>query len=134
MLDIDFGSARDDDLQPQSLCGCIGEDLQETRATLSIATFVKCVNDKDESVLRVARKGADEIKEERAFHRLRSQVWVITKVFCYNGSKRGEEFGEFVDESGEDAYGLAQIRVVPPAEKRSSKVVSLVKVCADRMG
>ena len=53
------------------------------------------------------------------------------KVFCYNVSKRGEEHGKFVDESGEDVYGFAQIRVVPPAEKRSSKVVSLVKACAD---
>src|SRR5258706_16018758 len=134
MLDIDFGSARDDDLQPRSLCGCIGQDLQETWSTLSIAALVKCVNGKDESVLGVARKGANEIKEERAFHRLWSKVWVVAKVFCYNGSKRGEEYGEFVDESGKYVYRLAQIRVVPPAEKRSSKVVSLVKACTDRMG
>src|SRR5258706_12759955 len=134
MLDIDFGSARDDYLQPRSLCGCIGQDLQETWATLSIATLVKCINDKDESVLRVVREGADEIKEERVFHRLRSKVWVLAKVFCYNGSKRREEYGKFVDESGKDVYGLAQIWVVPPAEKRSSKAVSLVKACANRMG
>ena len=63
MLDIDFSSARDDDLQPRSLCGCIGQDLQDTWATSSVATLVECVNNKDESVLRVARKGADEIKE-----------------------------------------------------------------------
>ncbi len=68
MLDIEFRSTGDDDLQPRSLCGCIGQDLQETWATLSIATLVKCVNYKHESVIRVARKGADEIKEERAFH------------------------------------------------------------------
>src|SRR5258706_2992674 len=49
MLDIDFGSACDDDLQPRSLCSCIGQDLQETWATFSIATLIKCVNDKDES-------------------------------------------------------------------------------------
>src|SRR5258706_1866015 len=134
MLDIDFGSARDDDLQPRSLCGCIGQDLQETCATLSIATLVKCVNDKDESVLWLARKGADEIKEERAFHRLRSEVWVVVKVFCYNSSKGGKEYGEFVDEGRKDVYGLAQIRVVPPAEKGSSKVLLLVKACTDRMG
>ena len=101
---------------------------------MSITALIKCVNDKDESVLRVARKGADEIKEERAFHRLWSKVRVVAKVVCYNGSKRGEEYGEFVDEGREDVYGLAQIRVVPPAEKCSSKVVSLVKACADRMG
>jgi hypothetical protein len=40
VLDIDFGSACDDDLQPRSLCGCIDQDLQETWATLSIATLV----------------------------------------------------------------------------------------------
>ena len=76
----------------------------------------------------------DEIKEESLFHRPRSKVWVVAKVFCYNGSKRREGYGEFVDESGTDVYGLAQIRVVPPAEKRPSEVVSLVKGCADRMG
>src|SRR5258706_15105103 len=97
MLDIDFGSARDDDLQPRRLCGGICQDLQETWASFSIATLVKCVNDKDESVLRVARKGAYEIKEERAFHRLQSKFWVVAKVVCYNGSKRGEVCGEFVD-------------------------------------
>ena len=101
---------------------------------MTIATLVKCVNDKDESMLRVAREGADEIKEERTLHRLRSKVWVVAKVFCYNGSKRGEEYSEFVNESGNDVSGLAQIRVIPPAKKCSSKVVSLVKVCADRMG
>ncbi len=67
MMDIDFGSARDNNLQPQSLCGCIDQDLQETWAGFGIATLVKCIDDKDESVVRVARKGADEIKEERAF-------------------------------------------------------------------
>ena len=105
--DIEFSSARDDDLQPQGLCGCIGQGLQETWATLSITTLVKCINDKDESVLRVAKKGADEIKEERAFQGLRSKFWVVSKVFCYHGSKRGEVYGEFVDTSGEDVYGLA---------------------------
>ena len=131
MLDIDFSSAGDDNLQPQSLCSCIDQDLQETWVTLSIATLVKCVNDKDKCVLRVVRQGADEIKEEGAFHRLRSKIWVVTKVFCYNGLKRGEEYGEFVDESGKDVYRLAQIQVVPPAEKCSSEVVSIVKACAD---
>ena len=134
VLDIDLGSARDDDLQPRCLCGYIGQGPQETWATLRIATLVQCVNNKDESVLRVARKGADEIKEGRAFHRFRSEFWVLAEVFCNNGPKWGEVYGEFVDERGEDVYGLAQIRVVPPAEKRSSKLVSLVKACADRMG
>src|SRR5258706_820766 len=74
ILDIDFGSAGDDNLQPRSLCGGIGQDLQETWATLSIATLVKCVNDKDDRVFRVVRKGTDEFKEKRALHRLRSKV------------------------------------------------------------
>ena len=134
MLNIDFGSTGDDDFEPRGLRGCIGQNLQETRATPRVTTLVKCVNDKDESVLRLARKGADEIKEESAFHRLWSKVWVFTKVLCYNGSERGEEYGEFVDESGKDVHGIAQIRVVPPAEKGSSKVVSLVKVCTDGVG
>ncbi len=95
-LDIDFGSAGDDNLQPRSSCGCIGQDLQETCATLGIATLVKCVNNKDENLLRLARKGADEMKEERAFHRLWSEVWVVAKVFCYNGSKGGTEYGKLV--------------------------------------
>ena len=133
-LDIDFGSAGDDNLEPRSLCSCICQIPQEIWATSRIATLIKCVNNKNESVLRVARKGADEIKEERAFHRLRSKVWVVAKVFCYNGSKRGEQYGEFVDESRKEVSGLAQIRVVPPAEEGSSKVVSHVKVFADRMG
>jgi len=74
MLDIDFGSAGDDNLQPQSLCSSIGQGLQETWATLSTATLVKCVNDKDKQVFRVVRKGADEVKEKRAFHQLWSKV------------------------------------------------------------
>ena len=100
---------------------------------MSIATLVKGVDDKHESVLRVARKGADEIKEERTFHGVRSKAWVVAKMFRHNGSKRGEEYGEFVDESGKDVYGLVQIRVTPPAEKSTSKAVSLVKARADRM-
>ncbi len=56
------------------------------------------------------------------------------KVFCYNSSKGGKEYGEFVDERWKDVYGLAQIRVVPPAEKGTSKVVSLMKARTDRMG
>ena len=101
---------------------------------MSVSTLVKCVNNKDESVLRVVRKGAKEIKEERTFHRLRSEIWVVVKVLCYSCSKGRKEYGELVDESWKDVFGLAQIRVVPPAEKGSSKVISLVKACTDRMG
>ena len=134
MLDIDFGSAGHDNFEPRGLCGCIGQDLQKTRATPRVTTLVKRVNDKDECVLRLARKGADEFKEERAFHRLWSKVRVFAKVFCYNCSEGGEEYGEFVDEGGKDVSGLAQIWVVSPTEKGASKVVSLMKACTDRMG
>ena len=82
----------------------------------------------------MAQNGADEIKEEGAFHRLWSEVWVVVKAFCYDGSKGGEDRGKFVDESREDVDGLAQNRVIPPAEKGSSKVLLLVKACTDRMG
>jgi len=99
-----------------------------------VATLVKCVNDKDECVLRGVRKSAEEVKKKRALHQLWSKVWVVAKVFCYNGSKRGEDYGEFVDESWEDVYWFAQFPVVPLAEKGSDKAVSLVKVCTDRMG
>ncbi len=64
MLDIDFGSAGDDNFEPRSLCSSIGQDLQETWATSMVATLVKCVNDEDESVLRMVRNGSDEIKEK----------------------------------------------------------------------
>ena len=131
MLDIDFRSAGDDDFQPWSLCGCIGQDLQERCTTMGVATLVKCVNNKDECVLRLAREGAGEIEEERAFHRLRGEIWVVAKVFCYNGSKWGKEYGKFVDESRKDVYGLSQFFIVPSAEKGSSKVVSRVKACTN---
>ena len=133
MLDIDFSSAGDDDLEPRSLCSGIRQDLQDTWAALRVTTLIKCVNDKDESVLQVARKGADEIKEERAFHQLQSKIWVVAKVFCYNDSKRGEDYCKFVDESQKDVYGLTQIQVVSPAEKGTSKVILLVKARTNRM-
>ena len=47
--------------------------------------------------------------------------------FCYN-------YGEFVDESQKNVYGLTHIGVVPPAEECSCKMVSLVKVCTYGMG
>ena len=85
-------------------------------------------------MLQVARKAADEIKEERSVHQLRSQVWVIMKALCDNGLKRREDYGECVDESQKNVYGLAHIGVVPLAEECSCKMVSLVKVCTYGMG
>ena len=55
-------------------------------------------------------------------------------MFCYNGSERGEDHGKLVHESWKDIHRLTQIGVVPPAEKGTSKVISLVKACTDRMG
>ena len=134
ILDINFGSAGDDNLEPRNLCSGIGQALQDTWATSSVATLVKCINDKNECVIRVVRKGAEEAKEKRAIDQPWSEVWVVMEMLCYNGSKRRDDHGEFVDESRKDVYGLAQIRVVSLAEKGSSKVVSVVKSFADRMG
>ena len=131
MLDIDFSSAGDNNLQPWSLCSCIGQDPQETQVTLIVTTLVKCVNDKDKSVLQVVRKGVDEIKKERAFHQFWSKVWVVMKVSCYKGLKRGEDDGKFVNESQKDVDGLTQIQVISSAEKSSSKVVLLVEFFTD---
>ena len=48
--------------------GRVSQNLQEDWTVLVVTTFVECVNDKDESVLWVARKVADELKEERILH------------------------------------------------------------------
>src|SRR5258706_6229271 len=95
--------------------GRIDQDLQEDWATLIVATFIESINDKDESMFWLARKVANEVKEERAFHRLRTQVWIIAKAICYNGSKRGENSGQFVDQGRKDIPRFAQIRVVSSA-------------------
>jgi len=60
-------------------------------------------------------------------------MWVITKMFCYNGSKRRENYGEFVDESRKNISRLIQIWVISPAEKSSGEVLSIVKSFRDRM-
>ena len=84
-------------------------------------------------MLRRVGKEADKIKNESISHRLWSKIMVFVNVLCYNGSRRGGEYGEFVNESRKDVYGLAQIRVIPSAEKGSSRVDSLVKACTDRI-
>ena len=134
MLDVNFGSAGDDNLEPRDLRSSIGQELQDTRTTSSISTLIKCINNKNESVIRVVREVAEKVKEKRAIHRLWSEVRVVTQTLCYKCSKRGDDHGEFVDESRKDVDGFAQIRVVSPAEKGSSKVVSLMKLFANRMG
>src|SRR5258708_26533354 len=132
-LNIGFRSTRDDNFEPRSVSSRVGQIPQEDRTTLRVATFVECINDKDESVFRVARKGADEFKEEMILHRLWCQVWVIAKTVCYNLSKSREYSREFVDESWKDIFGLAQVRVIPPTEEGSSKVLSIMEVFTNRM-
>ena len=68
MFDIDFRSTGDDDFEPRRMCGRFGQNLQEDRSTLVVSTLVEGVNDKDESMFWVARKFADEVKEERVLH------------------------------------------------------------------
>ena len=133
ILDIDFGSTGDDDFEPRGMYGRIDQDLQENWATLIVATFIESVNDKYERMFWLPRKVANEVEKKRAFHRLRTQVWIIAKTICYNGSKRGEDSGQFVDQCWKDISGPAQIRVVPSAEKCSSKLLSIMNTCTDRM-
>ena len=70
MLDVVFRSTGDNNFEPRSMCGRLGQSLQEDWTILIVTTFVECINDKDESVLGVARKVADEVKEDRILHRL----------------------------------------------------------------
>ena len=133
MLDIDFGSTSDDDLEPWSVCGRIGQGLQDVWTAPSVATLIKSVDDKDERPFGGARKFVDELKEEGVLDQPWRQVWVVAKAFCHEASKRGEDYREFVDESWLDISGLVQIPVVPPAEKSASKVVFLVKAGTNRM-
>src|SRR5258706_4783933 len=113
------------------MCGCIDQDLQESWATLTVATFIKSINYKHKSVFWLARKVADEVKKEGAFHRLRTQVWIVAKAICYDCSKRWEDSSEIVDQGRNDISGLAQIRVISPAKKGPGKLPSIVNACTD---
>ena len=132
-MDIVFRSAGDDDFEPRSVCSRGSQNLEEGWATPIIATFVKCVNDKDESMPWVARNRADEIKEQEIPHRLWCQIWVVTKPFCHDISKRREDSRECVDESRKDVSGLAQVHVISTAEECASKLLPIVKTRTDRM-
>ena len=105
-LDISFSSAGDDDLEPQNLCSSISQGPQDTWATFIISTLVKCINDKNECVIWVARKGAEEAKEKRAIDQPWSEVWVAIEMLCYNGSKRWDDHGKFMNESWQDVDGF----------------------------
>src|SRR5258708_40199498 len=116
-MDIDFGSTGDDNLEPRSMRGGISQSPQGPWTIETVATLINCVDDEDESTFGGPRKFLDELKEERVLHRPWRQVWVVTKTFCHEASKRGEDYGEFVDESRQDISGIAQTPVIPPAEK-----------------
>ena len=107
--------------------GGIGQSPQDPWAAESVATFIHCVDDKDESTFWGVRKFADEFEEERVLHRSWGQVWVVAKAFGHDASKRGEYSRELVDESRQDISWLAQVPIISPAEERASEMVSLVK-------
>ncbi len=44
-------------------------------------------------------------------------------MVCYDALKWGEDFGKFEDESRKDVSELAHIRIIPLAEKSSSKAM-----------
>ena len=132
-LDVNLGSARDDNLQPRDFSCRIREDVEDTRATPIVAAFIKCVDDKDEWMFWMARNGADEIKEEGVLHRIRREVRVAAKAVGDNCSKWREVPSEFANESWKDISRFAQISIIPPAEKRSSELPMVMEHCADRM-
>jgi hypothetical protein len=120
IFDIHFGSTGDDDFEPRNVCGRAVKSPQDVWTTLSATTLIKCVNDKDESPCWEARKFADEVKEESA-----ASLTLVSHLGPYEDALRqcfekGGDYREFVDECRKDICGLAQIRVIPPAEKCSS--------------
>ena len=132
-LDIHFRSTGDDNSQPLSMCGCVAQDPQDIWMTFIITTFVECIDYKDKSMLWVMREAANEVKEDKGLHQFWCQVWVAVKAFCHNPSKRGEDSGEFVDESQKDISWFAQIQIIPSAEEGPSKVFLIVKPFTDQM-
>src|SRR5258706_13721896 len=105
------------------MCGCVDQNFQESWTTPIISTFIECVNDEDEIMICLAREVTNKVKEESNLHRLWTQVWIVTKTIYYDGSKGGEDSGEFVDEGRKNISVLAQIRVFPPTEECSSKLL-----------
>src|SRR5258706_10958896 len=106
-LDVGFRSTGDDNLEPSRTCGSVGQTLQNSWTTPIVATFVKGVDDKDKVTFWGTRKFADEVMEKRVLHRVWCYVWVVTKTFCHNASKRGKNYGKFVDECWKDISGFA---------------------------
>ena len=77
----------------------VGQAPQHFVTTESVARFVNCVDYKDENMVGVARKFANELKEERVVHRPWGQVRIIIKAVCHDVTKRRKAYREFVDES-----------------------------------
>ena len=67
-FDVGFGSTGDDNFEPRSNSGRFGQSLQDDWSTLIVSTLVKSVDDKNESMVWVARKCVNEVKEERVLH------------------------------------------------------------------
>jgi len=123
MLDIIFGSAGDDDLSTEHVLR-VGQNFQEYWTAPVIATFVECINDKDESVRWVARKVVDEVKEERVVHRLGCQIWVGAKMVCDNAPKRGKTPAILLMRS--EGYSWARLNwVIPLTEKDPARSIRL---------
>ena len=55
-------------------------------------------------------------------------------MFCHNGLEMGKGLGKFVDEGQKEVPGVTQSLGISPAEEGSSKLLSFLKTCADRMG
>ena len=95
---------------------------QDRWTTGSAATFIKCVDDKDEGMYGGAKIFGDELREESVVYCAWRRVWVVTKTFRNNAPKRGEGSCKSVDESRQDISVVVQALVIPLAEKGPSKV------------
>ena len=126
-MNIGFGPTSDDDFEPRSMRGGVGQSPQNPWTSAIVTALISCIDDKDESALGGARKFADELMEEGVVHGPWRQVWVVAKMCCDDAPKRWEGSSEFVDESWQDISRLAQTRIIPLAEKCAGEVFSLVQ-------
>ena len=132
-MNIGFRPTSDDDFEPRSMRGGVGQSPQNPWTGAIVTALINCVDDKDKSALGGARKFADEFMEEGVVHGPWRQVWVVAKMSCDDAPKRGEGSSEFVDESRQDIPGLVQTRIVPLAEKCTGKVFSFVESGTNRV-
>ena len=78
MMDIDFGSTSNNDLEPWNMRRSEGESPQDCWTSESVTTLINCVDDKDKSTFGRAREFADEPKEKEWLDRPWDQVWIVT--------------------------------------------------------